>query len=185
MTQRDLCKNVCSRCVRENHAFDRAFSVCVYEDVIKSLIHSFKYKDKEYLGKPLSRLIVDFINEYDIPAGYMDYLIPVPLHRTKLREREYNQAQILCAGVAAALNKPMMDNNLFRYRATDTQTAQEPHQRFTNVKGSFAVTEKNAVLDKNILLIDDVLTTGATASEAARALKSAGANIVFVLTLAG
>jgi competence protein ComFC len=181
---RDTSKSVCSRCMRAPLAFDRAFSVCVYDGVIKTLIHEFKYKDKQYLGKPLAKLLIDFIREYDLPISYIDYLVPMPLHSAKLREREFNQAQILCREVGLAIEKPLIENNLFRYRATDTQAALEPHQRFLNVKGSFAVTEKQSIKDRNLLLIDDVLTTGATASEAARALKDAGANIVFVLTLA-
>jgi competence protein ComFC len=184
LTDKDTSKNVCLRCMRTPTAFDRAFSVCVYDGVIKTLIHEFKYKDKQYLGQPLSKLLIDFIKKYQLPVNYIDYLIPMPLHRAKLREREFNQAQILCREVGAAIDKPLLENNLFRYRATGSQATLEPHQRFLNVRGSFAVTEKRPVNGKNILLVDDVLTTGATASEAARALKDAGANIVFVLTLA-
>ncbi|MDD5774507.1 MAG: ComF family protein [Candidatus Omnitrophica bacterium] len=184
MSRRDTAKNVCSRCMRKPRAYDRAYSVCVYDGAVKTLIHEFKYNDKQYLGRPLSRLLIDFIKKYDVPVGYMDYLIPVPLHGAKLREREFNQAQILCAEVARAFDKPVLEGNLFRYRATDTQATLEPHQRFLNVKGCFGVTEKQSVTGRNFLLIDDVLTTGATASEAAGALKDAGANIVFALTLA-
>jgi ComF family protein len=184
MNRRDRGKNMCSHCVRTPHAYDRAYSVCVYDGTIKTLIHEFKYNDKQYLGKPLARLLIDFIKKYDLPVRYMDYLIPVPLHSAKEREREFNQALILCREVAAAFDKPILEHNLFRYRATGTQATLEPHQRFLNVKGCFAVTEKQSVTGRNFLLIDDVLTTGATASEAAQALKDAGANIVFVLTLA-
>jgi competence protein ComFC len=184
LTRRDISKNMCSRCVRTPVSFDRAFSACVYEGTIKTLIQNFKYKDKQFLGTPLSKLLIEFIRGFDIPIGIVDYLIPVPLHSGKLREREYNQAQILCEQVGIAFDKPVVENNLFRYRATDTQASLEPHQRFLNVRGSFAVTEKESVRGRNIMLIDDVLTTGATASEAARALKDAGANIVLVLTLA-
>jgi len=184
MNRRDPGKNTCSHCIKTPHAYDRAYSVCVYDGTIKTLIHEFKYNDKQYLGRPLARLLIDFIRKYDLPVGYMDYLIPVPLHSAKLREREFNQAQVLCAEVAAAFGKPVLDGNLFRYRATDTQATLEPHQRFLNVKGCFAVTEKESIKGRNFLLIDDVLTTGATASEAAGALKDSGANIVFVLTLA-
>jgi competence protein ComFC len=184
LTRKDVSKNICSRCVHTPVSFDRAFSACVYDGTIKTLIHSFKYKDKQFLGTPLSKLLIEFIRSFDLPISVVDCLIPVPLHSAKLREREYNQSQILCEQVGAAFKKPVLADNLFRYRATDTQASLEPHQRFLNVRGSFAVTEKSAVKGKNVLLIDDVLTTGATASEAARALKDAGANIVFVLTLA-
>ena len=170
--------------MRTAKAFDRAFCVCVYDGVIKTLIHEFKYNDKQYLGQTLSRLLIDFIKRYELPISYIDYLIPMPLHRAKLREREFNQAQILCREVATAIGKPLLENNLLRCRATNTQASLEVHQRFHNVRGSFAVTENHLVNGKNILLIDDVLTTGATASEAAQTLKDAGANIVLVLTLA-
>ena len=184
MGRRDRNKNMCQRCVQQPRVFDRAYSACVYDGTIKILIHEFKYNDKQYLGKPLARLLTDFIKGYDLPLWLIDYLVPVPLHSAKLREREFNQALILCKEVAAAVGKPVLDNNLFRYRATATQATLEPHQRFLNVHGCFAVTEKESVAGRNLLLIDDVLTTGATASQAAAALKDAGANIVFVLTLA-
>lgn len=184
MSRKDTAKNVCSHCARKNYFFDRAFSACVYDGTIKTLIHEFKYKDKEFLGRPLSTLLADFIGGFNLPVEYIDCLVPMPLHRAKLREREYNQAQILADHLAQAIKKPVLENNLFRFRATAAQASLEPHQRFPNVKGSFAVTEKNSISGRNIMLIDDVLTTGATASEAARALKEAGAGIVFVLTLA-
>jgi ComF family protein len=184
MSRKDFSKNMCGRCARTPMAFDRAYSVCVYDGPIKTLIQAFKYKDKQHLGKVLSKLPIDFIKEYAIPIQYMDYLVPIPLHSVKLREREFNQADILCREIGAAFGKTVLYNNLFRYRATNAQATLEPHQRFLNVRGSFAVTEKESLRGKNIMLIDDVLTTGATASDAARSLKDAGANIVFVLTLA-
>jgi len=184
MNKMDLGKTMCSHCIKTPHAYDRAYSVCAYDGTVKVLIHEFKYKDKQYLGRPLARLLIDFIKKYDVPVTYMDYLVPVPLHSAKLREREFNQAMVLCREVACAFNKPVLEGNLFRYRATDTQATLEPNQRFLNVKGCFGVTEKGTVRGRNFMLIDDVLTTGATASEASAALKDAGANIVFVLALA-
>jgi ComF family protein len=110
--------------------------------------------------------------------------MPVPLHKTRLREREFNQAQILSNHIARKFNKKVSHDNLRRLRLTKTQTELEIGERLLNVKGSFTATKKEDIKGKNILLVDDVLTTGATCSEAACALKDAGANIVFVLTLA-
>lgn len=180
----NLNKHICPRCVRIPLCFDRAFSPCIYEGVIKDLIHEFKYKGKDYLGSTLSKLMIDFIKEYELPMQYIDFIIPVPLHKTRLREREFNQAEILSNYVAKEFNKEVWGNYLIRHRHTRTQTELEDKERFSNVKGSFSVKESGAVRDKNILLVDDVLTTAATSSEAASALKNAGANIVFVLTLA-
>lgn len=144
----------------------------------------FKYNSKDYLGAPLSGLMIDFITEYNLPIDYMDLIIPIPLHKTRLREREFNQAQILGNYIAQKFNKEIANDALIRLRHTKTQTELDLDQRLSNVKGSFAVTGKINIKGKKILLIDDVLTSGATCSEAAYALKNSGASIVFALTLA-
>jgi competence protein ComFC len=164
--------------------FDRAFSPCIYEGVIKELIHAFKYKNKDHLGYTLSRLMTDFIKEFRIPVEFVDFIIPIPLHRSRLREREFNQAQVLSEHLAREFQKPVACDWLQRLRATKTQTDLERNMRLINVRGSFSVKEPQLVKGKNILLIDDVLTTGATSSEAAKALKQAGAQVVFAMTLA-
>ena len=180
----NVTKNICPGCIRKQLHFDRAFSPCAYEGVIKELIHEFKYKNKDYLGLTLSKLMIEFIEEYNLPMDLIDFIIPVPLHNTRLREREFNQAQILSNHIAGEFNKEVSNDNLRRIRHTDTQTGLEDAQRFLNVLGSFSVNRVQDIKGKNILLVDDVLTTGATSSEAAFVLKNAGANIVFVLTLA-
>jgi ComF family protein len=177
-------KNICLKCVRKKFHFDRAFSPCLYEGVIKELIHEFKYNGKDYLGQTLSRLMVEFIKEYALPMDYLDLIVPVPLHKVRLREREFNQARILSEHIARQFDKKMLDNALIRSRHTKTQTELEETSRFLNVQNSFSMVRNDSVKGANILLVDDVLTTAATASEAAYALKKSGANIVFVLTLA-
>jgi ComF family protein len=177
-------KSICPSCIKKELHFDRVFSPCIYEGIIKKLIHDFKYKNKDYLGVTLSRLMIDFVKEYNLPMDFMDFIIPVPLYKTRLREREFNQAQILSNYLAREFNKEILDDYLIRSRNTKTQTELEERQRLLNVKGSFSVNKKRDLKGKNILLVDDVLTTGATCSEAACALKNAGLNIVFVLTLA-
>jgi len=177
-------KSVCPKCLKTKLYFDRAFSPCVYDGVIKELIHEFKYNGKAYLGKTLSRLLIEFISEFDLPLKYLDYVIPVPLHKTRLREREFNQAQVLSQYIAEEFNLPMLNDALFRSRYTETQTGLEMDKRVINVAESFLVERPEIISGKNILLIDDVMTTGATSSEAARSLKGSGANIVFLLTLA-
>jgi ComF family protein len=177
-------KNVCPSCLKAKLHFDRAFSPCAYTGVIKELIHAFKYNNRDYLGLPLSRLMIEFIREYNLPMGYLDFIIPIPLHKTRLREREFNQAQILAKFIAGEFKKEVLSDALLRLRHTKTQTDLETEERLLNVKGSFSVTNNKGIKGKSILLVDDVLTTGATSSEAAYALKGAGANIVFVLTLA-
>jgi ComF family protein len=177
-------KNICLDCIKKSLYFDRAFSPYIYDGVIKELIHKFKYENKDYLGTLLSDLMIEFINEYNLPLEFMDLIIPIPLHKTKLREREFNQAEILGDFIARRFNKLTLNNCLLRHRQTKTQTELEKSKRLINVKDSFLVNQEDRVKNKNILLIDDVLTTAATCSEAAYTLKKAGANIIFVLTLA-
>lgn len=177
-------KNICPQCQRIDFSFDRALSPCVYEGILKKLIFQFKYQGKDYLGSTLGRLLIDFINDYNLELKWFDLIMPVPLHKRKLREREFNQAQIISEFLASKLNMELSINDLVRIRDTTTQTDLTERLRWINVKNSFMVKNKDKLKRKNILLIDDVLTSGATCSEAARVLKEAGAGIVFVLTLA-
>lgn len=179
-----LYRGICPGCIRRRLHFDRAFSPFVYEGVIKELLHEFKYKNKPYLGSILSQPMIEFIKEYDLPMQHLDFIIPVPLHKTRLREREFNQAQILSSHIAQEFNKELLSDCLMRHRQTKTQTELEQEARLLNVKDSFNVAEDARIKGRNILLVDDVLTTAATCSEAACALKRAGAGMVFVLTLA-
>ena len=184
LEKKEIHKNICPSCRKTNLHFDRAFSPCVYTGPIKELIHAFKYKNKEHLGEPLSKIMIEYIKEYNLPMEYLDFIVPIPLSKAKLREREFNQAHILGKHIAEEFKKDLLNDALLRHRHTKTQTGLEPFERFTNVRGSFSVAQHINLSGKNLLIIDDVLTTGATASEAAHALKNAGANIVFVLTLA-
>ena len=177
-------KNICPDCQRTKLDFDRAFSPCRYEGVIKELIHEFKYKGKDYLGAPLGKMMADFIREYQLPIDYLDYIVPIPLYRTRQREREFNQAKVLGDHIAKSFDKKLLDSVLVRKRHTKAQADLEKNARLLNVMDSFAVKNETGIKDKNLLLIDDVLTTGATCSQAARVLKDSGAKVVFVLTLA-
>ena len=175
----------CRETVRERLYFDRAVSACAYEGIIQKIIHSFKYRHKIKLGGFLAGLMLDFIREYHLPLTQCDCIIPVPLSLTRLREREFNQAQIIAAQISESLQIPLLNNALTRVRHSRPQVELSREERLNNLKGAFAAEDKKVLTGKDILLIDDVLTTGATASEAARALKEAGANSVFVFTAAG
>lgn len=184
LEKNNLVKNICPGCLKKKLYFDRAFSPCVYDGIIKNLIHDFKYKNKDYLGKPLSKLMIEFTKAYSLPIGDLDFIIPMPLSKAKLREREFNQAEVLSKHIAEEFKKDVLSDILLRHRHTRTQTDLEINERFENVRNSFSVTKNEVIKGKHLLLVDDVLTTGATSSEAALTLKNAGANIVFVLTLA-
>jgi ComF family protein len=177
-------KNICAGCIKNPVYFDRAFSPCLYEGPVKDLVHQFKYQGKDYLAPVLTRLMTDFIREFDVPVNLLDIVVPVPLFKTRLRQREFNQAQVLAEKIAVIFNKKLVADNLIRVKNTHTQTELMTLQRLSNVKGCFKVKEGSVFEGKNILLVDDVLTTGATCSEAANALKQSKANIVFVITAA-
>jgi ComF family protein len=179
-----IAKNICSSCLKSKFYFDRAFSPCAYMGTIKKLIHEFKYSGKDYLGEPLGRLMNEFIQDYRLPIEYLDFIIPVPLHKSRLREREFNQAQLLSEKVAKEFNKKVLPDVLVRNRPTKTQTDLDFEERRKNVEKSFTVNDPGLIKGANLLLIDDVLTTGATSSEAAKALKDSGAGVIFVMTLA-
>lgn len=177
-------RNICKDCIHTHFYFDRAWASCHYGDLVKEMIHSFKYKNKVGLSKQLSGLMINFAKDYYLPLSHCDYAIPIPLSKSKFREREFNQAQILANDVAGYFGITLMDDNLKRIRNTPSQTELEEKERWQNIQGAFRLKEPNSIRERMLLLIDDVLTTGATVSEAAKTLKEAGAAVVFVLTIA-
>lgn len=177
-------KNICKGCIHTHFYFDRAWASCRYDDSLREMIHNFKYRNKTGLKKHLSGLLINFAKNYYLPISHCDYAIPIPLSPSKLREREFNQAQILANDIAGHFGLSLMVNNLKRIRNTQSQTELEEKLRWQNIQGAFSLKEPNLIREKIILLVDDVLTSGATVSEAAKTLKEAGASAVFVLTIA-
>jgi ComF family protein len=179
-------KNACTSCSghQENFYIDRAFSPGTYTGALKQLIHEFKYSGKDYLGKPLGKLMNTFIRDYQLPIEHLDYIIPIPLHRSRQRQREFNQAEILSRQIAQEFKTPVLTGALIRIKPTKTQTELNFQERCQNVEKSFSVTKPELIKNANLLLVDDVLTTGATSNEAAKCLKKAGAAKVLLLTLA-
>ena len=126
----------------------------------------------------------NFIRDYQLPIELLDFVIPIPLHKSRLREREFNQAKILSQEIAKEFKITALTNALIRVKPTKTQTELTFHERCQNIENSFSVAKPKLIKDANLLLVDDVLTTGATSSEAAKCLKKAGAKKVLLLTLA-
>ena len=176
--------NVCNRCKQKRYCFYRAYAPCIYEGAIKELIHQFKYKGKDHLGISLGGLLAESVTKYAIPLETFDWVIPIPLHRRKMREREFNQSSILAKQLSLKFSLNLLERGLLRIRDTTAQVELPLQKRRENVRNCFKVNPKVDLKGKNILLIDDLLTTGATCSEAAEVLKKAGCNKVFVLTLA-
>lgn len=174
----------CLRCQQKEPRFDFAWAACLYAEPLKTFIHQFKYNQKTSLRVPFAELMISFIHTYQLDMAQFQLMIPVPLFPTRLRERGYNQSYLLAQGLAKAFAIELSAHHLIRVRHTRPQFLLDEKERWTNMHRAFKIKSSCAVSKKNILLIDDLLTTGATASEAAAVLKEAGAQTVGVLTLA-
>jgi ComF family protein len=173
----------CGACRRQPPPFDHARAVGRYEGPLRQAIHLLKYHGKLRLKAPLVRLAISHFDAH-FPATAFDAILPVPLHRQRLMQREFNQAAVLAQGLARHLNVPVLERLLVRVRSTRPQVELSGGERRQNVKQAFAVTNHAALEDKLVLVVDDVLTTGATLGEVARMLKVAGARQVDVFALA-
>ncbi len=177
-------KQDCPACKRINFNFDRAFNVCIYREPLKTLIHLFKYNSKFKLRKLFSFLLIQFINDYHLEIKDYDYLVPVPMHASRLREQEANPSQILANELSLQFKIPINADNAIRIKQNKLQTELSFTDRINNVKGAFELKHKNGFINKKILIIDDVFTTGSTVSEVSYLLKENAVAKVDVLTLA-
>ena len=161
----------------------KVIAACAYEGIMKECVHLFKYKASLNLAEPLANLMLDCFN-MNIGGKNIDAIIPVPLHRQRLRERGFNQAHALAKRLAKYTGIELRANAVARTKPTKSQTGLSKTKRFTNLRGAFKITKGNLIKGRNILLIDDVFTTGSTIAECARPLLKAGAKSVKGLVLA-
>jgi ComF family protein len=174
---------VCSLCKRHKPAFCAARSAAIYRGAVSRMMQSFKYGNDPHLARDFTPFLVACVyTHYAIEN--IETVIPVPLHHRKERERTYNQSALLAAETARALRKPFLPRGLIRTRPTPSQTRLSSAERRDNVRGAFKVRHPEWIDGRRVLLIDDVMTTGATVSECSRALKDAGAAAVRVATVA-
>lgn len=182
--------HLCGRCLQKRFAFGRARAAGTYEHTLLQLIHQLKYKRRMELVRPLSRLLAEGAQLFYNTDGF-EMIVPVPMHPRKLRQRGFNPAGMLVRAWMKATpierrNCQVAEGVLYRQRETVSQTGLRRSQRWQNVHGAFGVRDTSSVRikDKAILLVDDVMTTGATADACARALLNCGAGRIDVLTLA-
>ncbi|MBI3329036.1 MAG: ComF family protein [Nitrospinae bacterium] len=173
----------CGACRRKPPAFDHARAIGRYEGPLRAAIHLLKYRGKLHVKGPLLQLALEHFHEHFQGAAF-DAVIPIPLHRRRLMQREFNQAAVLASGLAAQLSIVVLERVLVRVRWTQPQVELSGDERRRNVKDAFAMTDASQIEGKRVLVVDDVLTTGATVSEAAKTLKAAGATRVDVFALA-
>jgi ComF family protein len=170
--------HLCGACLTAPPIFDRARSAAVYGGVMREAIHLFKYRHRTALARPLAGILAA---AGDI--GSYDLLVPVPLHRRRLRRRGYNQALLLARELGRRCRVPVAVHGLQRIKRTRPQTSLTADERRRNVRG--AVVCRGALFrNSRVLVIDDVYTSGSTVNECARVLKHSGAAVVDVLTLA-
>ncbi len=172
---------LCPSCVNWSAAIDGIRAPFRFDGVIQQAIYQLKYRNIRALAAPLARLLKDYLEANHIPG---EVLVPVPLHRKRLRERGYNQSGLLAKELSKLTNLPVVDDCLIRrrYASPQARTATVA-ERQNNVADAFTCLDQR-LYDKSILLIDDVATSGATLDAVAIALKAAGATSVWGLVLA-
>ena len=172
----------CQNCLQGRWRFDRGFSVFYYHGTLRKAIHLFKYSGRVILADPLARFL------HERGAFWMseiqpEVIVPVPSHRSRLKKRGFNPPLFLARYLGKHWKIPVLPEALLPVKKIPSQAGLKREERLRNVRGAF-VAEKNQVRGRRVLLVDDVLTTGATANECARVLKKSGASHVAVMTLA-
>jgi ComF family protein len=174
---------LCVACMAEGRSFDRARAFFPYAGPVVSIIRHFKFHGEFFLGP---RFLRGALRQKWMPGDLdgSDVVVPIALHSRRRRERGYDQALLLARVVAADLGRGLLARTLIRTRYTSQQAMLPAGRRADNVRGAFRVSGPQKVAGRSVLLVDDVMTTGATANECARVLKKAGATQVQVLALA-
>lgn len=176
-------KEGCTVCKGRYLHFETITPVTYYDGVIKTLIHKFKYARQEFLSSVLNDIILADEKLKETILN-IDMIIPVPLYWLKKLHRGFNQSELLSRGIQKHFFKPLSTDNLCRIKNTLSQTQLSKNQRQANVHNAFFVKYPESLKGKRILLVDDVLTTGITATECSRKLKEAGAKSIHLLILA-
>jgi ComF family protein len=153
------------------------------ESLVQHLIHQLKYKNNTAIGVYMGELMGKTLLSSNRFSN-IDYLIPLPLFADKEHKRGYNQAKIICDGLSTVMNVPVITGNVNRQRFTQTQTRKHRNERWENVEGSFVIKNPAALKGKNILLVDDVITTGATLEACGSLLTQTEGVQLYIATLA-
>ena len=172
---------LCPSCVSWQAEIDGIRSPFRFDGVMRQAIHQLKYRNLRALAQPLAKLLNDYLGTNPMPG---EVLVPVPLHHKRLRERGYNQSSLLTKELGKLINLPVVDDCLIRLRHAPPQARTSTvDERQSNVAGAFTCRDRR-LQDKQVLLIDDVSTSGATLDACAAALKAGGATSVWGLVLA-
>ena len=154
----------------------------LYTSEIKKIIHNFKYEDYGYYARAMGIKMAEFFQNLNLV--YIDGIISVPIHWKRERERGFNQVDIIANEISKICKIPLIKNVLIRTKNTKPQFNLNKTKRIENINGAFDIIDKTKILGKNILLIDDIYTTGTTLKECIKILKENGAENVYYFTLA-
>jgi ComF family protein len=171
----------CSSCASKHPPFNYARAPYIYDGVVKEAIHLYKYGGIRAVEGFLSSGFEGLLEGW---FGGVNVVAAVPLHRKRLRERGFNQSLLLARSASRALGVGLSVDGLVRTRYTRPQINLSPGEREENVRGAFAAARPGEFAGRDVLLVDDVYTTGATVRECARVLKGSGADSVYVLSVA-
>jgi competence protein ComFC len=173
----------CANCTHRRLHFDAAVSAYRSRGIVRHVILNFKYGRQIHLRHLVARWLAAALDDERLRERRFDAIVPVPLHPARQRERGFNQAALLAEWLSSNLSAPLRPV-LQRIHYTTTQTAFDRSERMQNLRGAFRLRKKADVRNLDVLLIDDVLTTGSTLSECARTLKEGGAQSVYAATAA-
>jgi ComF family protein len=180
---------LCGLCRRLEPPYVKATAYGSYESGLRELIHLLKYSQVRPAANVLGRMLAETIDDLQLLFAAEEILVvPVPLHARKLRQREFNQSELIARAALklkpASARLQLSASLLERRRETKSQIGLSRHQRRENIRGAFLVAKPDEVQGREVLLVDDVFTTGTTVSECARVLRRAGASKVYVATVA-
>lgn len=171
----------CSKCLQKPPTYDKARSLVKFDSYSRKIIHAFKYNDKLEAANTFASMIYD---RYSADIASIDLIVPVPMNRFKRLFRMYNQTEVLAKEIAKISGKNLSLDLLIKNRWTKSQTFLSKSARKKNIIGTITFNDKRDIKNKNILLVDDVLTTGTTVRYCSSILKKAGAKMVTVVTIA-
>jgi len=177
-----LKNNICYSCKEKNFKFKKLIALGVYTGILKVIISNFKFAKIKRYKEPLGFFLAEKIKqEFDLDK--IDYIIPVPLHKEKLKERGFNQSELLAKKISKLIKKPCL-KTLNRIKNTLPQYSLSPLEKIKNIKDAFELDIRKINLqDKNILIIDDIFTTGSTVQEMCKVLLENGVKDIYVAVL--
>ena len=174
---------ICENCREHPPLFRKLRAIAFYEPTLREAIHLMKYEKKQIISKHLIQLLRTHL-PIDLSSADYDFLLPIPLHTNRFRQRGFNQAEHIAQGIAQVWGVPVRTDILFRIRDTaPLSSLGSQEERLKSIAGAFEIRSPDLIQNRNILLIDDIFTTGTTINEALKVLQVAKPNCVDVLTL--